>query len=349
MPSNVNYEAINAKCHSILGRRLTSEDYKKLLNMNSIAEIAQFIKLNSLDYRNFLNEVEIGSVHRDELEKKLKMVLIYYIDKIDNYFSGEYRDFFMTFYLKYEIYDLKRVARLIHIEGDVESLRDNLIFVDYYKNISAPSIVKCRTVVELIEVLKDTIYYPYLKNLVDGNTKENLFRFEMALDKAYFAILLKKITNLSKNDRKAFLNIFSPLVDMMNIQWIYRGKKFYNLYPDELFNYAIEGYGNLNYTKIKEMCYSKSLEELATLVAKTDYAFMLKGDEKQDIFMERRMNRYMYYRLKGIKSKNKRDISLVLTLIELIEFEIRDIVSITEMVRYRIGYEESKDFLIKAV
>lgn len=349
MPSSVNYEAINAKCHSILGRRLTSEDYKKLLNMGSIVEIAQFIKANSIDYRMFLNDVDIGVIHRDELEKKLKMVLIYYIDKIDNYFSGEYRDFFMTFYLKYEIYDLKRVARLIHIEGDVESLSDSLIFVDYYKNINASSLVKCRSIAEIIEDLKDTIYYQYIKNLVDGNTKENLFRFEMALDKAYFAILLKKMTKLSKNDRRAFLDIFAPLVDMMNIQWIYRGKKFYNLYPDELFNYAIEGYGKLNYTKIKELCYSKSIEELASLVTKTDYAFMLKGDDKQDIFMERRMNRYMYYRLKGIRSKNKRDISLVLSLIELIEFEIRDIISITEMVRYKIEYEESKDFLIKAV
>lgn len=349
MPSSVNYEAINAKCHSILGRRLTDGDYKKLLNMGSIAEIAQFIKLYSQDYKQFLIDVNISNVHRDELEKKLKMVLIYYIDKIDNYFSGQYRDFFMTFYLKYEIYDLKRVARLIHIEGDVESLSDSLIFVEYYKNINASSIVKCRSIAELIETLNGTIYYQYLKNLIDGNTEENLFRFEMALDKAYFAILLKKISKLSKNDTQAFLDVFSPLVDMMNIQWIYRGKKFYNLYPDELFNYAIEGYGKLNYTKIKELCYSKTIEELSNLVAKTDYAFLLKGDDKQDIFMERRMNRFMYYRLKGIKSKNKKDISLVLALIELIEFEIRDIISITEMVRYKLEYEQTKDFLIKAV
>ncbi|WDC83452.1 hypothetical protein PL321_12040 [Caloramator sp. mosi_1] len=69
----------------------------------------------------------------------------------------------------------------------------------------------------------------------------------------------------------------------------------------------------------------------------------------QDIYMERRMNRYTYYKLIGILRKNKRDISNILALMQLIEYEIRDIVSITEMVRYEIDYNQSNNFLIKAV
>ncbi|WDC83451.1 V-type ATPase subunit [Caloramator sp. mosi_1] len=177
----------------------------------------------------------------------------------------------MTFYLKYEIYDLKRLARLIHIEGELHSLREYLVFVDYYKNINVDNIVKAKSISDLIELLKDSIYYPYLRNLLDGNKEENLFRFEMVLDKAYFAILLNKINKLSKKDKKAFFDVFNSIIDMTNIQWIYRGKKFYNMYPDELFNYTISGAGKLNYKIIKEFCYSKTIEDLEEKIKLTPY------------------------------------------------------------------------------
>ncbi|GFR34416.1 V-type ATPase subunit [Thermobrachium celere] len=223
------------------------------------------------------------------------------------------------------------------------------MFVDYYKNIHADQIVKAKSIAELIELLNGSIYYPYLKNLVDGNKEENLFRFEMALDKAYFVILLKKIKKLSKEDIKAFYNIFGPIVDMLNIQWIYRGKKFFKMYPDELFNYTIEGYGKLNYKLLKDLCYTKTIEELEEKIKRTEYSFLIKGDDMQDIYMERRMNRYIYYKAIKTIRKNKKDISSVLALMQIIEFEIRDIISITEMVRYRIDSSQVGDFLIKAV
>lgn len=343
MVSNVNYEVINSKCHSILGRRLSIEDYKKLLAMKTVKEIAQYIKSNT-DYGRYFTIEDINSIHRDYIERELNRVLIYYIDKFDNYFSGEYRDFFMTFYLRYEIYDLKKVARMIYVDGAIDTKSKNLIFVDYYKNIDVSKVTKVKSMSELIETLSGTVYYPYLKNILEFDRSEILFRFEMALDKAYFVLLLKKIKKLSDKDKKAFLDIFAPYIDMMNIQWIYRGKKFYNLSPEELFNYCIEGYGYLNYVKLKELCYSKSLDEFEGKVRETDYSFLIKDGEDKDIYMERRMNRRMYYKLKLIKSKNMRDISLVLSLIELIELEIRDIVSITEIVRYSMGIEEAKNF-----
>ncbi|MCX7694434.1 MAG: V-type ATPase subunit [Caloramator sp.] len=348
MPAVVNYEAINAKVHSILGRRLKGEDYKKLLSFSTVNEIAQYLSKNS-EYGRYISNDNINLIHRDELEKRLKMMLIYYIDKFDNYFSGEYRDFFLTFYSKYEIYDLKRLARLIHIEGELQSLREYLIFVDYYKNINVENILKAKSISELIELLNNSVYYPYLKNLLDGNKEENLFRFEMVLDKTYFSILFKKIKKLTKTDKKAFFEVFGPIIDMINLQWIYRGKKFYNMYPDELFNYTIDGGGKLNYKIIKELCYSKSIDELEEKIKLTSYSFLIKGDDMQDIYMERRMNRYVYYKLINTIRKNKRDISNVLALMQIIEFEIRDIVSITEIVRYGIDYNQSNNFLIKAV
>ncbi|GFR34417.1 V0D/AC39 family V-type ATPase subunit [Thermobrachium celere] len=105
-----NYNVINAKVHSILGRRLLHEDYKNLSRLSGTYDIAGYLSKNT-DYSKYIEINNTPDIHRDDLERMLKKVLVYYIDKFDNYFNGEYRDFFMTFYLKYEIYDLKKNSK----------------------------------------------------------------------------------------------------------------------------------------------------------------------------------------------------------------------------------------------
>jgi V/A-type H+-transporting ATPase subunit C len=76
---------------------------------------------------------------------------------------------------------------------------------------------------------------------------------------------------------------------------------------------------------------------------------MFKVDVDMDIYMERRMNRYLYFKLKSVKTRFNLDISMVLSYLELIEFEIRDIISMIESARYGMDYDEARKYLIKAI
>lgn len=348
MNTVVRFSAVNAKIKSMSGKFLKDEEYKKIIALKSTREIAAFLKDNTF-YGEFIKNADLANIHRDELERYLKQGLIYHMDKLIHYFNGDYRSFFKCFYMRYEIYDLKKAARLIHIDKSFGSLKENLVFAGKYRYIDVEAVIKARSVAEIILALKGTVYEPFLMNLIDGNVKESLFRFEMALDKAYFSVIEENVKKLEKADQTAFFELYGSYIDMLNLQWIYRGKKYYNLSSEELFNYTINRGLKFNYVKIKEFCYSKDINDFIVMARKTPYAFMFKDENTSEIFMERRMNRYMYFKIKHAKQRFKLDLSVVLAYMELIEFEIRDIISMIENVRYGMNYEETKKYLIKAI
>jgi V/A-type H+-transporting ATPase subunit C len=53
--------------------------------------------------------------------------------------------------------------------------------------------------------------------------------------------------------------------------------------------------------------------------------------------------------MKDVKRKYNMDLSVLLAYLELIEFEIRDIISMIENVRYEMDYEETRKYIIKAI
>jgi V/A-type H+-transporting ATPase subunit C len=348
MDSNTRYLAINTKISTMYGKLLKEEDYKKIISFKNPTEIAVYLK-NSTAYGEFFKDMDPTQMHRTEIEQILKQGLINYMDKVIHYFSGEYRNFIKSFYTKYEITDIKRVARLIYIDKDFGDLKGNLIFAGKYKYIDMDRVIMSKSISEIVSALKNTIYYPFLKNLIDGNSEESLYRFEMSIDKAYFYILEDSVKHLLKEDRTVFYSLVGSSIDMLNLRWIYRGKKYYKVTPEELFNYTVNKGCRYNYRKIKEFCYCKSISEFLNMVKDTPYAFMFKGCPEDDTFVERRMNRYLYFKMKSAKRRSNLDLSMLLAYLDLIEFEIRDIISMIENVRYGMDYEETRKYLIKAI
>jgi len=348
MDKNATYAAVSAKIHAMMGEFLTEEDYKNILNLRTPSEIATYLKERT-SYKKAFEGINTYELHRGQIEIVLKKHLIGYIDKLIHYFHGDIRNFIKCLYIKYEIFDLKNIARTIHVEKNYDEVKESLVFVGKYRFIDVEKIIKAKKVSELIEALDGTIYYPYVKNLIDGNERENLFRFEMSLDRSYFNILNDSAKKLSKEDKNAFNEIYGSLADLLNLKWIYRSKKFFNLTPEEIFNYTIDFGNKFNYEKIKGFCYTKDMDEFLSKARNTPYSFLFKGDPKQDIYMERRINRFMFYKIKKILYTRNLNLSLVLAFLELKEFEIFDIISMLECVRYALSFDEAKTYLIRNI
>jgi len=96
------------------------------------------------------------------------------------------------------------------------------------------------------------------------------------------------------------------------------------------------------------MCYTKNLEEFYKMITNTIYGFLFKKEEmSRDIYMERRINRFMYYKLKALDRQFSLSIIQTIGYVWSYEFEIRDIISIVEGIRYDIPSDEAKKFLVK--
>ena len=346
MDKVITYAAVNAKIRALEKDFLKREDYLNMIRKKSVVDVARYLKENT-SYGKLLREINIDNISRRDLEDILKNNMIKNMDKLIYYFRDDYKEFIRSLYIKYEIEDLKILSRSIFNGKELETIEKPLSFLGKYSRVSPKSLFKSRTIRDLIYSLEGSEFFEFLIPLVDGR-RENLFRFEMTLDMGYFSIIQSRKLKISREDRKILKKWEGLLADLYNIQWVYRGKKFYSLSPEELLNYTINFGDKLTFRERKAMCYAKNLEELYKMIANTIYGFLFKKEEMyRDIYMERRINRFIYYKLKALDRQFSLSIIQTIDFVWSFEFEIRDIISILEAIRYDTPSEEARKFLVK--
>ncbi|ADL08454.1 V-type ATPase subunit [Thermosediminibacter oceani] len=341
------FAAVNTKIRAMERNFLQDQHYAEMLRKRSIAELAGYLRENT-PYRKLLDDINTDKLSRATLERILRRNMVKNLDKLLYFFRGNYKEFLKALYLKYEIEDLKNLARDIYNSSETGLIDRPYAFIGRYSNVPSDKVLKAETLRDLIMALEGSEFDDYVKPLLDGK-RENLFHLEMALDTAYFSILKKRSEKLENGDRKILEKWEGMVSDLYNLQWIYRGKKFYMLSPEELLNYTIDMGDRISFLKRRELCYSINLDELDSMAGELGYGFLFKKDETGDIYMERRINRFLFYRLKALLRRSPMSIIQAIAYALFLEFEIKDIISITECIRYNLSPEESGRFLIRAV
>lgn len=344
MGNERRFAGINTKIRVLKSRLLKDEDYLNLMEMETVGEQVVYLRDNTV-YHDLLEDlVDLEDIQ--QVESQLYKYIIIQFEKIIKYFSNDYERFYRALMLRYEVEDLKVYLRAI---GRQEEVASKIRFVkDNHYKIDVDKILKSKNLDEFIENLKGTIYYDALKPYKNEQDDKILFHMEMNLDRLYFRTLKMTSDNLGSVDRKLFEDILGENVDLLNIEWIYRGIKFYDLLPEELINYTLP-YGSVfGYKEIKEMCYS-SKEKLIETVLNSPYALLFKEEKDIDLYMEINIKRYLYNKFTGIFKKGKLDLGISLAYIHLLEFEIKDIISILESKKYEISLQDTIGYLVRKI
>lgn len=323
MENERRFAALNTKIRVLKGNLLTDEDFIHLFDKKNVVEIAQYLK-ESTNYDVVLKDVNIKNIHRRDLEKLLKEYIVLQHKKLLYYFTDDYRKLFETIFIRYEIEDLKLDLRNLSRKEDINELN------------------------KFVESLKETIYYPVLKSYLTEEDRRLLFYMEMNLDRLYFLLLRKYSMGLNKKDSLLFREFLGKNIDLLNLEWIYRGIKFYKLIPEELINYTIQDGHEFKYKDIKSLCYSNE-RQFKENVLNSKYSFLFDTKQDIDLYMERRIERYLYFQSLELLRKGKLDITVSLAYIHLLEYEVRDLFSTIEVIKYGLSFEEGKKYLIRRI
>ena len=84
-------------------------------------------------------------------------------------------------------------------------------------------------------------------------SKGSLFRMEMAFDHYYYEQLIAAIRRLDKRDRDVALRLIGVEIDLQNISWIIRFRKFYQLPLDAVLATLVPGGFSLDKTTVEEL------------------------------------------------------------------------------------------------
>jgi V/A-type H+-transporting ATPase subunit C len=342
MGSVVKFSAVNSKVKALMGKMLSQEQYLKLLMCKDFKSTIKVLK-DETNYGELLQGYNLENIHRGNLEVILHRHYVSIYSKFINYFNGEYRRLIKTLFLRWEIEDLKVIIRGKYLGRSYDQIESKLISRCALNTINYDYLLALKSLDEVVDGLKGSIYHKNLKNLAKSASDEGLFKIETELDFVYFSAVRRELKHLDKENKEVLCSIIGMEADLLNLGWIYRGKAFYKVPPDELFNYLIYNSHKLSKEMLRKLCYTSNMEEFRSLIEQTPYASIYEKDDSN--LIEKREREFQKKYFKKILRENKTNIGMVMSYFIYYKIEMKDIISIIEEKRYNMDMSEGINYI----
>ncbi len=330
---NVKYPALNAKMKCMYSNNLSKEEFEELIRQSNLKEAINFIK-SKFPFLENLNE----KMHRKELEQELNNLFIYDILKIFKYLNKNEIEILMQFLSKYELNCVKNVFRNVITNRDSREYLKNIDnwTQKMFQNIDGINEITEET--EFLKLIKSEDYYKVFEEYEEIIENAPLEEIEVKLDKFYF----EKIYCLAKKHNKNLLYLIGTEIDLLNIIWIYRAKKYFKYSINEIKEILIPINYKLSKQNIENLLNCEDFSDMKAVLSETKYRKVFSSESK----IEHDKNKYLYnINIKLFKTKLF-DICTVFCNINLLDIEIKNIINIIEGIRYKLDKSEIQKKII---
>ncbi len=332
------YGGMATKIRAKQKKMLQHTEYMLLLSCKSVQEVLHILS-ESEGYQDVFNENDINLLHRGTVELKLKESFYNEYIGLFKYSNEEQRKFLKMHFRKMELSFLKGCLRKmfskektsITVSAEVQHL-----FIKNSK-LNIDLLAEARTIEELIDALIGSEYYSCLKSVYQQRA-DTIFEYEASLDMFYFTKLWKVIaTDFSGLDLEILTESYGYKIDILNLQWIYRCKKYYRVSNTEIYAMLIPVTYKLHKIELTAIVEAPDIEEYDKLIKKTGYGKMypdISGDKLEDIYIDLldRVNEVGF-------RKYPYSVAILNTYLYKKEYEINKITTILECIRYGIDHE----------
>lgn len=340
-----NFNAINAKIGALRKGLFSQEDYEKILSFSKRKEILDYMKNNPI-YKSQVQTYEQESLeHRYMTEFMIHKSEIEIFNKLKHFLINQDKKIVDAMLIRYEFEDIKVILRSI-VEDENISLNNETLMYNMNTHVNYDKLSKCENIHQALELLKRTSYKRAFIFLADEDVLRLHFHVEMNLDSLYFNFVKNATNKLSKNSQNILNSYFSSLIDTINLQWIIRSKKYYNLSNEEIYNYTIRNGKYIKGDFLKTLVYCNTSEEVISKLRNTSFKNLYK-ESQEGMTTYRNIQAYVYNKqLKKLKSYQN-SISTFLKFIIQILIQNENLTRIAEAKKYSLSKDEIKQYLIQ--
>lgn len=339
MQGTFSYSGLNTKIHGMKSKLLTEKDFSEMANQSSVPDVIRFLQ-NTRGYGEFFSDsADESFYHRESLEQILIYALYNNFARIYTFSTMYQRKFLDLYFQNFETRFLKQLLRATMNNG--KGAVDTTLFKPFFERFSDIPYDKCisaTTTEELINCLKDTKYYEPLMNVYNLPEK-NLFNYEICLDLFKFRNLWKaKNKFLKGDDLTVVTDIFGHKIDLLNLEWIYRCKKYYNMTSAQILEMVIPIHYKLKRNELFKMVEADSVKSFTEILSTTYYGSDVSNFEDKSIekYYDSLMGKYY----NKIFTRMPYSLACVITYLYLHERETSNIILVTEGVRYSYPSDE---------
>lgn len=339
----ISYGALATKIRAMKSRLLKDEDFAKLAGTESISQAAAYLK-QIPSYQAVLEGREETWLSQQELERLVVGTLYYDFSKLYLFCDKRQKKLLEIYFGKFEMNVIKRALRRIFNHGDrTGESRELRKFFQKLSNIHMEELSQAETIPELLYALRDTGYRKVLDRL-ERTGKTTLFDYEMTLDLYYFSELWKQKDKILKGtDLNMLTRTLGSQIDLLNLTWIYRAKKYYQLSTTSIVTLVIPIHYRLREDEVRRMIEASGEKELEEAMEHTYYGRHfgeMTGGELEKLY------RQFLDRIYGEeRRKNPYSMAVVTAYLHDKEEEIDKLTTVLEGVRYGLDSQETLAYI----
>jgi Archaeal/vacuolar-type H+-ATPase subunit C len=306
--------------------------------------VVRYLKTHT-NYQAILSSHDESSIHRSDFEKMVQDYLSIIYQKLFKFTTGDNRRFFEYIFMRYEIEILKRILRSLETHDDTVKEDELNPFFIKHSTVNYTKLIKTTTIHDFIVALSGSVYYNLLSPFLFNTEHLNTFSVEMTLDMYYFRTIQKNIDKLLKLDSKQGIEYsMGSEIDMLNIIWIYRCKKYYEAPTEIIFSYIIPYKRRLQKDIVKDLVKAKDMNEFYKIVReKTPYGELV--DNLNEKFIEENYDKLTYKISDSLGRRFPYSLAAMTAYNHMLEIESANIITLIEGVRYHLDKAELRTHL----
>lgn len=340
----LTYSGLSAKLKAMHSRLLKKEHFQALADCSSVAEAVSYLK--QFDGYQLDFSMDGASPHRGAVEQHLTQSIYRDFSRIYRFSNLKQRKFLELYIIRYEVSFLKQCLRTVYDGNTILITDDNgKWFFEKYSVLDIAQLDAVSTLDELITRLHGTVYHELLSRVHD-RLRENLtlFDYEMTLDLFYFRTTWKSMNKLfSGKEKQVLLQSYGTKIDMLNIQWVYRSKKYYTMTPADIYTIIIPVYYKLKKSTIAAMVEADTADALLEIIRSTPYGKAFREEDSSSLEHVYRILLDAVHQA-GIR-KYPYSIACVNSYLYDKECEIDRLTTVIEGIRYGLAHDEIMQYI----
>lgn len=343
----LSYSGITTKIRAMESHLITDSQFREMSGMETVLEAVEYLRHLST-YHGLFQDLEDAELHRGAIEQRLILSLYQDFAKLYRFSNLSQRKFLDLYFMHFEIGILKKCFR--NAMGQNRFSIDLSVFRDFFRKHSKLDLLKLSSSSDLHEFivnLEGSPYYDILSHL-DDQENPTLFDYEVHLDLLYFRSIWKVMGKyLSSQEKELLTRCFGSKLDLLNIQWIYRSKKYYHLPPTDIYALLIPVNYHLKNEQITKMAETGTMDEFYSVLKATFYGRKsgLEFSEKPnlELLTEEVLNKIYH----STSKQNPYSIATLNSYLYQKEEEIQKIITLIESIRYRLSPEDILSYVVK--
>jgi V/A-type H+-transporting ATPase subunit C len=348
---------------------LRSEDFQLLLEQPSVGDIA--VQLGKSAYASVLKGHVLESMRRSELEFLLSVSVLAEGVAFRHYAGlGDRR--LLDLWL--ENFDIELIKDHLQVRIKTSAWGDYLdpdkmlrLVSDFRLTLADQEKLSSST--NLKDVLMSVKNEPLRAALMEAvRGKESVFAAEgedfqraafalsMVLDRYYLDSIYTAAVKLGGNEGRMMRMLVGTRVDLTNLYWIYRARRFFSMSPEESLTLIMKARYRLDFGLLTKVAFADP-RAMGAALAGTPYAqiFDVQGKTSEsggsrstalqstalhEVEVERNIYKLLFAAAERVFLSGALGFQNVAAYLMLKELEVRDLVAVVEMVRY--GFDKNK-------